>query len=327
MIKSIDSIRDGVVYLREKGVQRGEDTGFKCLDELYSIKQGSFTIVQGAPTHGKSEFIFEMLLNQAFKYGKKSNVLSPETGTAEEIAMELIHKYLGKTAYSTNPYSCNEKEFFAALAWVNHHFAIADDQDKSYSFDGLTEAIDKFEKDNKTEYELVMAEPWNELDHKLSLVANFGRQDLSIEDEMNSIRRYCKNRNKHIFLSFHPSFQELVHDKTTGIDYYKMPKAREAAGGQATLRKAFSWINIWRPPVGMVDPWTNEPYRENELQIQVEKSKPKGIGKKGITKVFLDWKKSRYYEELFGSNKYAFEHEAKFDIHNPMAGMSGNLGF
>ncbi|QIL41000.1 hypothetical protein G7074_18040 [Pedobacter sp. HDW13] len=328
MLKRISSIKDRVEELREKGVQKGDDTGFKCLDELYSVKQGTFTIFQGAPTHGKSEVIFEVLMNQATKYGKKSLVLSPESGNAEEITLELIHKYLKKSPYKSNPYStCTEKEFNSAFNWVDYHFVIADDDEKSYSFDELIAEVDEYEAEYKTVFELLMAEPWNELNHKLALQENSGRQDLAIEDELTMLRQYNKKKDKHTFLSFHPSNQQLIYDKDSGTSFYAMPKAREAAGGQATLRKAFSWINIWRPPVGLIDPEFDRPYLENELIVQVEKSKPKGVGKKGICRLFFDWKGNRYYEEINGNISYAFEHEEKVQTVRPITAIQPNIEF
>lgn len=316
MIKSIKSIQTSIEALRETGLQRGDLTGFACLDELYSVKQGSFTIVQGPPGHGKSEFIFELLLTQAKKYGKKSVVLSPESGSAEEIAMELIHKYLRQTAYKTNNFTCEDRKFYEALNWVDYNFVIADDDDQSYSFDDLILQVEKYEKEFDVEFDLVMAEPWNELNHKLALAANGGRQDLAIEDELTQVRRYCAGKGgkkkKHMFLSFHPSHQSLVRDTQTGLSYYEMPKAREAAGGQATLRKAMSWINMWRAPEGMIDMDTNTPYPDNVVVIQIEKSKPKGIGKKGICKLYWDWAKNAYYEIIDNEKRYALDHEFNF---------------
>ena len=309
MIKSINDLQQSINELREKGVQKGNDTGFKCIDELYSIKPGTFTVVQGAPGHGKSEVLFEFMMNQATKYGIKGIILSPESGNAAEIAMELVHKYIGKNPYKTSLAECPDVDFYRAINWVDDNFAIADDEEKSYSFNDLTKEIAEHEKRMGCRFGNVMAEPWNELDHKLVLSDNSGRQDLAIEDELTQLRRYCKKENKHTFLSFHPSSQSLTKDPQTGISYYEMPKAREAAGGQATLRKAFSWINLWRPHKGLIDGFTGLPFMENELFFQVEKSKPKGVGKKGVTKLYFDFRKNRYYEEQNGIKMYAFEHE------------------
>lgn len=326
MIRSIEDLKNEVDELRQTGVQRGDDTGFKCLDELYSVKEGSYSIFLGSPTHGKSEVIFEIMMTQALKYGHKGIILSPETGNPSQIVMELIHKYVRKSAYTTNGYSCTDLEYNSAYNWVAYNFAIADDEKTSYSFKELTDEVLKFETAKRCKFRNVMAEPWNELNHKIAFSENSGRQDLAIEDELTQLRRFCDKYKKHAFLSFHPSFQTLVKDQQTGISYYEMPKAREAAGGQATLRKAFSWLNIWRPPVGVIDPTTGIPYRDNEVLIQVEKSKPKGVGKKGLCRLYFDWKRNRYYEDIDGLASFAFDHEKKIPVYHQSA-LIPNAGF
>jgi hypothetical protein len=90
-------------------------------------------------------------------------------------------------------------------------------------------------------------------------------------------------------------------------DFDGEPMAREAAGGQALLRKAMGWINMWRPPKGLLDD-NGMPYDENEVIIAIEKAKPKGVAKRGTTSLFFDWKKNRYYEKINGNEHYAFEH-------------------
>jgi replicative DNA helicase len=57
--------------MREKGNPRGENTGFACLDEFYSVKQGSYTFILAPPYHGKSEFAFEIAFAQAENMVKK----------------------------------------------------------------------------------------------------------------------------------------------------------------------------------------------------------------------------------------------------------------
>lgn len=314
MIKGLTDITKNLNILREQGVQKGDPTGFKCLDEFYSVKPGTFTIILGSPTHGKSELIFELILNQIEK-GKKALILSPETGNAEEIYMELIHKYLKKSPYVTAYNPCTDLEFETAKNHIDHFIRIADDEDNGYSFQRLADSILDYERSEDIFFDLVMAEPWNELDHKQSLMDNAGRQDLSIEDELSHLRRFCKKYNKHFFLSFHPAMQALVRDDNSGMAYYPMPKAREAAGGQATLRKAFNWINVWRPPTGLLNPETGIPYQDNELILVIEKTKPKGVGKKGKCTLYFDWQKNRYYETEMGNKFYAYEHKEPPKLH------------
>lgn len=281
--------------MRDNGHPRGENTGFECLDRLYSIKQGTYTFILAPPHHGKSEFAFELAFNQAMKYGKKTLVYSPETGSVEDIYAEFIHKYTGKHIYKSMPGFIEDKDYYKAVNYIDEYFSILDSDEKSYGFKDIIELV--------TDEKIVLTDPYNELKHDMS---NFGtRQDLYIEDLCGEIRRYCKKNKKHWMLTLHPAHQQIQNDG--GLRYYPMPMAREAAGGQALLRKAMTWINMWRPPIGLNDDF-GRPYAENQVLINIEKAKPKGVSTKGDTSLFFDWKCNRFYED---GDLYAFEHEKK----------------
>ena len=298
MIKKYKHIEQSLNDLRDYGIPRGENTGFKKLDQLYSIKQGSYTFILAAPHHGKSEFCFELIINQAIKYGKKSLIYSPETGSVEDIYAELIHKLSGKPFYKSISDSVDDRKYYEAINYIDEMFSIVDGDEKAYSFKDLTELV--------TDEKIIMSDPYNELVHDMS---EFGsRQDLYIESLCSEIRRYCKKNKMHCLQTLHPAHQQIINEK--GFRFYPMPMAREAAGGQALLRKAMTWINMWRPPSGMNDE-NGYPYRDNEVLINIEKAKPKGVANKGTIRLFFDWKRNRYYEEGEYKDLYAFDHESE----------------
>lgn len=309
MIKKYEHIQKSLDELRDIGIPRGENTGFKKLDELYSIKQGSYTFILAAPHHGKSEFCFELVLNQAIKYGKKSLIYSPETGSVEDIYAELIHKISGKPFYKSINDHVDDKAYYSAINFIDEMFSIVDGDERGYSFENLTELV--------TDEKIIMSDPYNELIHDMTQYG--GRQDLYIEDLCGQIRRYCKKYKKHCLQTLHPAHQQIIVEK--GFKYYPMPMARESAGGQALFRKAMTWINLWRPPVGLEDS-DGFPYRENELLVNIEKAKPKGVATRGTIRLFFDWKRNRYFEEGDYKNLYAFEHEKAIkgsDFRQPLA--------
>lgn len=312
-IKNIMDFLPQIEKLRKEGLTRGNITGFKCLDELYSVKKGSYTTVLAEPGHGKSEFILEICMNQALKYGEVSLICSPETGNTEEVVAELLHKYTGKSMLISNYNHLEDKEFYVALEWLNYHFVVPDDV-KSYSIQGLFEFADQWEKENQRKINIIVGEPYNELDHDMS---KFGtRQDLYIEWLYSYFRRECRKSNRHFFLSIHPTTQQPVTEK--GVTYYPKPLPRQAAGGQAAFRKAMTWITLWRPPSALTDS-SGWQYRDNEVHVYIDKAKPKGVSYKGNCKLFFDWKRNRYYEEIDNVEKYAFEHaevtqEKPFDL-------------
>lgn len=310
MIKKYTHIQTSLDNLRDIGVPRGENTGFKDFDKLYSLKQGSYTFILAAPHHGKSEFCFEIIINQAIKYGKKTLIYSPETGSVEDIYSELIHKLTGKPFYKSISGHVEDKKYYEAINYIDEMFSIIDGDERGYSFKDLTNFV--------TDEKIIMSDPYNELVHDMS---KFGtRQDLYIEDLCGEIRRYCKKNKMHCLQTLHPASQQMVVTKE-GLRYYPMPTAREAAGGQALLRKAMTWINMWRPNVQLKDEH-GQPYAENQVLINIEKAKPKGVATKGTISLFFDWKRNRYYEKGIYKDNYAFEHEKEVprtDSREPLA--------
>lgn len=297
MITKYNSIEKELTEMREVGHPSGDLTGFKTLDELYSIKQGSFTFVLAPPHHGKSEFCFELVFNQAEKYGKRSLIYSPETGSVADIYAEFIHKYTGKPFYKSIPGSVDDKEYYKAINYIDQMFSIVDSDERAYSFQELTKIV--------TDEQIILCDPYNEMIHDMTKYG--ARQDLYIEDLAGQIRRYCKKSKKHCIMTLHPASQQKVYDKKNNISYFPMPTAREAAGGQALFRKAMTWINMWRPDQRVfID---GMPPYENEVHISIEKAKPKGVAHRGQMSLYFDWKKNRYYEKISMVDLYAFQYE------------------
>lgn len=297
-----------VEKLRKNGIVRGNKTGFRCFDNLYSVKSGSYTIIYSEPTHGKSEITFEICINQAEKFGAICLICSPETGTADEIIAELIHKITGSKMHLTEPVHIDDLTFYKAMDWLNHYFIIADTDDRPYSIPQLFELADEWEKENEgLKVNLIVGEPYNELDHS-EMSTKFGaRQDLYIEDLMSVMRRLCRKKNRHFILTVHPSGSAIPITGKDNITYYPKPLPRQAAGGQALYRKAMTWITLWRPPLNFKDEH-GQPCELNEVHVFIDKAKPKGVSIKGKCILYFDWRKNRYYEKIDGDDYYAFEH-------------------
>lgn len=313
IVKSKDISKE-LDFLKEYGNPKGNSTGFETLDEFYTIKYGSYTIILAEPHSGKSEFGFELCMGQAERYGKKTLVYSPETGNVADIYAELIHKHTGKPLRFLE-----DKEYYQALMWVDEYFSVINSDDKGYTYHDIMKL--------RTNEDLIFVDPNNEVIHHF-----IDRQDIYIEEITADIRRFCKKHNVHFIITMHPAKQETSVGEG-GKRYFDMPKARMAAGGQAWFRKAMGWINMWRPPDCVRDE-DGEPYPENAVLINIEKAKPKGIGKKGTAMLFWDWKRNRYFEEaLDGTNfYYCFQYEKgksymQPDDINSSSAMQANINF
>lgn len=300
MIKKYKDIQDQLNILRSIGSPKGELTGFKQLDEHFSIKQGSFTFILGAPHSGKSEMSFELGINQQRRFQKRVLVSSSETGSVADIYAELVHKIYGRSIYEDHPMPIKHEELKKAVAYIDSWYSIIDTEDQSYSFNEIFEM--------RTDEKIIIADPYNEHKHDMTLYG--ARQDLYIEDLMGDVRRANKKMDTHMLISLHPGSQQLKEDKINGqsIRYYPMPLAREASGGQSLFRKAMTWINLWRPPVGLKG-YHGRLYENNETVYMIEKAKPKGVAVKGMGSLYYDYFRSRYFEKIGDTKCYAFQHE------------------
>jgi len=300
MIKKYKDVQDQLEALKKLGSPLGDSTGFRSLDKLFTLKQGSYTFILGAPHQGKSELSFELALNQVRKYKKRAIISSSETGSVADIYAEIIHKVFNRSIYPSHPMAIDYETFKKAVAYVDNWFSIIDTEEKSYSFGEIFEM--------RTDEKIILADPYNEHKHDMSLYG--ARQDLYIEDLMGDVRRANKKMDTHMIITLHPAAQHLKEEKINGqsVRYYPIPLAREASGGQSLFRKAMTWINVWRPPVGLKG-YHDKPYEANEMVYMIEKAKPKGVANKGMGSLYYDFFRSRYYE-MIGNNKCgAFQYE------------------
>lgn len=307
----IEELNSQIENKYEEGISKGSETGFISLDNLYSVKLGCTTYVYGSPACGKSEFWFEIMINLSKQYGWKHAIYSPETGTPIDIAIELIHKWVGKPFYdsldrTSHTNKLTKQEISKISKEINEYFYIIDAGEYDFSIQQFYDKVDEIAKENNTIIHTTMADPFNEFKHDLQGEA----RDMYLEAVLGKIRRNARNTNRHNCVITHVTDQQLQQTKGVNgedIYYYPVPTPRQISGGQAYFRKGDAMICLWRPPFGAIEPSTNRVYENNEVLVAIQKAKPKGIGKVGRTIMYFDSLKSRYYEIIDGVKSYAFQ--------------------
>ena len=137
---------------------------------------------------------------------------------------------------------------------------------------------------------------------------DLGREDKYLSRILGLARKNARKTNRHNCIINHVRDQPMVHAKTiagTEISYFPIPSARDFAGGQVWFRKGLSVLIPWRPPKDLLL-GDGTGAQENEVHLKVAKSKPKGVSKNGIYKMYLDIQKYQYYMlDKFGNKIYA----------------------
>lgn len=319
MKRTIDDYRDSVINHYKTGVQRGIDTGFKNLDELLSFKLGYSTFYLGFAGAGKTEFHMEMMFNQTASKGWKHGFLSGEIGNMEDVIAELVSKYLRKPFFKSNPYAATEKEVHEALTFLGEYFYPVDADETDHSIESFYAYWRSLEKELNIKLHTTSIDPFNDLEE--DLVKYGGREDKYLAWALKKVRQEAKKNNWHNNIVTHAKdLPPIILKDQSGQDVFctAVPTLNSFAGGAVWGRRAFNVVGVWRPEHNKhngkasltMNPSTGLPFQENEAIIKILKAKPKGTAKKGSCSLFFDWKQNRYYEEIDGRIKYAFEHES-----------------
>ncbi len=282
-----------LLHLRKEGLSSGAFIGYEDMRDIYSVKKGGTTYINGISSHGKTIFLVNILVGLTKKYGWKHGIFSPETGTPTEVLAEIMHTYSGKRLREQDMSETEYYRYEAELA------------DKFYAFDigenDLT--IDKFIKGAKEailEHDLdtITLDPWNEFMHDFSKFS--GREDKYLAYWLGSIRRLAKDTQTHIFIIAHPKEPQKNKDGKL-----QPPTFFDFAGGHVWSAKAMNVLCVYRP----AEDWKGRPYPDHDqTDVYVQKVKPKEIGKKGMFSLFLDLETNRFKElNRFSDKVYPYE--------------------
>jgi hypothetical protein len=292
-----------VDQLRKQGRPKGYHLGFECLKDYYSILLGKTTYLYGAPYSGKTYLWFEFLINLSEFYGLKHGVFSVEMGKPHEIYWELIQMKASVNTY--NGGILTDDDYSKAVDFIDKYFFIIDPDDIRLTVDEFYNCPDFIRESFGEEIQTLTGDPFNEF----SLGANeYKFRDVWLGDQLTLIRKKSNFTNIHTCIVNHARDQSMVkhtvRESKKVFEYYPPPSPRELLGGQEWYRRGLGMICVWRPPEGLPDQYGITALK-NEIHIIIQKAKPRGIGKTGTIKLYLDHERHRYYEETTFGNKFS----------------------
>lgn len=262
----------------EHGYERGESTGWRCVDEFYTVRVREWSVVTGIPGHGKSEWLDALMVNLAVNEGWRFGVCSMENFPLARHAAKLIEKYSGMPFQSTIKFDKIDRERLEkSTEWLNDHFFfIAPEED--FTVDGvlgLARAL-------VSRYGIngLVIDPWNELDHSWDRADTETRY---ISAMLSKIRRFARINGVHVWVVAHPT---KLQKQSNG--QYPVPTPYDISGAAHWRNKADNAIAVYRPI--MSDP------KDRRVEIYVQKIRFKEIGQIGCANLQYDWVTGRYHE-------------------------------
>jgi twinkle protein len=273
--------KDHVLQLKEtfrKGKQPGETTYFQSLDDILTLRMGFLYCFTGWPGSGKTEFITQLSVMQAYFKKRKVAFYSPESYPVDEFIDTFIHCYLGKSTDKRFPNVCSDQEYSEAIEWVDKHFFFCDWEETPDS----ETVINAFKFLQKTKgVEIFIIDPFN------SLLSEGEDRNIAVALKRNltAFKRFCTQHRVASWLVEHPK------TATDQNDYDKIPNNRSLFGGTMWWNKIDVGVSIHRP--------NREDRNDNTVTVQSWKVKRQQLnGRPGERTIHFDVRTNRYYEAV-----------------------------
>ena len=303
MYKKLTDLNAEMFRIRHEKDVRGKSIGWDWDMLPITIKEGTTTYIGAAPASGKTELWFEILINLSCLHGWNHVIFSPETGNSAEIFSELCYKYIGKP-YVQGQNSMTNGEQVSAEMFINQHFIVIDPIDEDLTITKFYDLVDEIERKEQITIHTTTIDPWNELTEEF-ISSDLGREDKYLSRILGQARKNARKTNRHNCIINHVRDQPMVTAMSvagTELRYFPIPTARDFAGGQVWFRKGLSVLIPWRPPYGLPND-DGSGSEKNEVHLKVAKSKPKGVSKNGVYKLFLDVDRYQYYMLDYKGNR------------------------
>lgn len=269
------AIKNDVLNLYDNGSEKGiEIPWFPAFSGLYRFKHGQMNVVTGVPSHGKSEWLDEMMVGYAISKNMRFVVFSPENFPLELHIVKLASKFIRKSFFGNLRMSKIELE--EAIAAISKHFVFLTLHEDATNLECLLSLVLKCHEENKIDGFVI--DPWNELEHSRPVNQ---LESQYIGNCLTSIRRFGRKYNISPFIVAHPTkLKPYKPGEATPV-----PVAYDINGGAMWYNKADNIICVYRN-------------NDNTVDIHVQKIKFKFYGKKGMATMKYDYLTGCYSEDV-----------------------------
>ena len=267
-----------VLDIYENGFPQGVYTGaWSRFDNLIRWFPGHLTVVTGIPSHGKSNFVDNLIVNLARNNGWKSAVFSPENPTPEMWIIRLLEIATGETFFGSNRISA-DKISGTIDALSQYFFLISPDDD--YSIEKITATSRALLR--RFGINVLVIDPWNNLEVK----SKGGENETSYTARiLVKLRSFARQTGIHIILIAHP--RKMQKDNTGN---YEIPTAYDISGSAHFYNVADNILSVYRE-------FLNADNDVSTTHVHVQKVKTKYSGMIGSARFDFD-KSTQKYTEL-----------------------------
>lgn len=235
----VDSQREDIYHDFEHGVAPGLPLGIKEIDPHLRFILGLLVIITGHPNHGKTSFVWWLVMQTAKTFGWKWALYCPENYPARNIYEALIEVYVGKTFGKK---FMSREELDKALAFIHDHFYVVDSEEM-LTPEELNDIFKKLVRSKGINGCLV--DPWNDLYHQKKPGENGADY---IQRQLSDIRRVKRKYNLFYVINAHPTVeaQRRREEHPEQANRQAVPGLEDIADGAMWPNRADIGITIYR---------------------------------------------------------------------------------
>ena len=256
-IFTASDVKEELLGLFEKGLQKGATLDMGDLDDLLSLEVGRLMIVTGIPGDGKSEFLDEMAVRFSLKYDWRCAWFSPENFPVTLHHPKLIEKLIGKRFKKG---LMNPLELDAAIGYLSQNFFDILPEE-GYRVDTILERAETLVR--RKGIRVFILDPYNCLEHQIPS----GQSETQyISEFLEKLRSFARRRQVLVILAAHPT--KMKKDPMSGK--FPVPTMYDISGSAAFFNKADFGIAIERDRARDV------------TRVHVQKVKFRHLGQPGV---------------------------------------------
>ena len=256
-IFTADDVKEELLGLFEKGLQKGATLCIGDLDDLLSLEVGRLMIVTGIPGDGKSEFLDEVAVRFSLKYDWRCAWFSPENFPVTLHHPKLIEKLIGKRFMKG---LMKPMEFESAVGYLSRNFFDILPEE-GYRVDTILEKAETLVR--RKGIRVFILDPYNCLEHQIPS----GQSETQyISEFLEKLRSFARRRQVLVVLAAHPT--KMKRDPLT--KQFPVPTMYDISGSAAFFNKADFGIAIERDRTKGV------------TRVHVQKVKFRHLGQPGV---------------------------------------------
>lgn len=260
--------------LYEKGLIKGVKPGWYSVEPYYTVRPGEMSIITGIPSHGKSTWQTNLMVNIASNEGWKFAVFSPENKPIQRHVAQIMQMFVQKPFNRGYTHRITEGEKEYAKDWINNHFVFIAPKDDELTIDSIINkavicAI-------KHGIKGIVIDPWNEVDHSRPPGIN---ETEYISRCLSKLRNFARNYQIHVWLVAHPTKLIKTQDGS-----YPVPTPYDISGSSHFRNKADCCICVYRNT------------DDNITDIHIQKIRFSEVGKTGKVQLKYNVVTSSYFD-------------------------------